>query len=345
MNSVTPLQRQLLADFARGAEIFPHQYNPLHDQILLVRLSDAAVRDASFLDERVLPQGAQGAWVSADMIAEAAAGAPAIFADRPAAYIFHAGHCGSTLVSRLLGAASDAAGLREPLPLRAFAVDRAEGGGAVLSAQMLTARLGLFEKIWARGGPSIVVKATSICTGLAAPVIARPQRRAIFLTQHPETHLAVLLAGRNAANDLRAFAQLRWRRLNAMTPLPPLADYSLGEMAALAWLTEGAAASEAALALFDFEQLLAAPAQTLSDMAAALTIDASSERIDAAVSGPILRQYSKSPDHAYDAALRDEIIAQSRSQHPGEISKGMAWLARVAAVNPVARACLDRWSA
>ena len=59
MNSA--VSQQLLADFAAGGDVFPHQYMPGPDQILLVRLPARAVREASFLDERVLPANAQGA--------------------------------------------------------------------------------------------------------------------------------------------------------------------------------------------------------------------------------------------------------------------------------------------
>ena len=52
----------LLTDLTAGGEIFPHQYLPVHDRMLLVRLPDRAVREASFLDERVLPAGVEGAW-------------------------------------------------------------------------------------------------------------------------------------------------------------------------------------------------------------------------------------------------------------------------------------------
>ncbi|WP_395075645.1 hypothetical protein, partial [Hyphococcus sp.] len=86
------------------------------------------------------------------------------------------------------------------------------------------------------------------------------------------------------------------------------------------------------------------PAQLLAEMAAALAVSVKKERIDQAVSGPILRQYSKSPDHAYDVSLRNEIIAQSQSDNGDEIRKGMSWLERIAGGSSLARACLDRWS-
>ena len=338
MNSA--VSQQLLADFAAGDDVFPHQYMTAPDQILLVRLSGHAVREASFLDERVLPANAQGAWFAAAAVERAGESLPAA----PVSYLFHAGHCGSTLASRLLGAASDAAGLREPLPLRALAFDAAEGGGALLSSEIFETRLGLFERSWARGAPGAVIKATSICTGLAAQITKRDDRRAVYLAQKPQTHLAVLLAGKNAVGDLRAFAQMRWRRLNAFMPMPPLAEYSVGELAALAWLAETAAAQEAGLVMFDFDRLLASAAETVAALAAALNVDAPQDRIDAAVSGPILRQYSKAPDHAYDAGLRAEIIAKSQIDHGAEIRKGMAWLGHMAGDSPAARACLDRWA-
>ena len=69
MNSA--VSQQLLADFAAGDDVFPHQYMTAPDQILLVRLSGHAVREASFLDERVLPANAQGAWFAAAAVERA----------------------------------------------------------------------------------------------------------------------------------------------------------------------------------------------------------------------------------------------------------------------------------
>lgn len=337
MNSA--LATQLLSALASDPTVFPHQYAPVMDQVLLARIPVATLREASFLDERILTRETQGVWVRADEVAAAASALP----EPPVTYIFHSGHCGSTLVSRLLGAAGDAAALREPLPLRAFAFDLSEGGGAMLSVEKARERLALFEKLWARGLSSAVVKATSICTGLAANLLP-PEPKAVYISQRPETHLAVLLAGRNAVNDLRAFAQMRWRRLSRHIKLPPLAGFSPGELAALGWLAEADAAARAKLATFDFDRLLRAPEDTLGAVASALGVSAPPEKISAAIASPIMKRYSKAPEHDYDAALRDQVIARARYDHGPEIKKGMDWLDQLGAREASVKAILDRWA-
>lgn len=335
----TNLANQFLSALGGDPGVFPHQYALVMDQMLLVRLPVEILREASFLDERIMTRETQGIWVPADQVAAAAAALPA----PPVSYIFHSGHCGSTLVSRLLGAAGEAIALREPLPLRAFAFDAAEGGGAMLAPDTARARLSLLEKLWARGASAAVVKATSICTGLAADLLP-PDRKSIYVSQCPEVHLAVLLAGRNAVNDLRAFAQMRWRRLNARVPLEPLAGFSSGELAALGWLAEMEAAARADLPVFDFDAVLRAPEETLSAVAAALGIAAPADRIAAATASPIMKRYSKAPEHDYDAALRSEVIAKARLDHGAEIQKGFDWLNRLGAREATVKTVLDRWA-
>ncbi len=44
-----------------------------------------------------------------------------------------------------------------------------------------------------------------------------------------------------------------------------------------------------------------------------------------------MRRYSKAPEHAYDAALRREVLNQARALNAAEIRRGLAWLDRAAA--------------
>ena len=72
--------------------------DPKDRLIRLIRMNDEAYRRASFLDDRVLGDAADARLCSLD---EAVAAAVRIGPDR-AGWIFHIGHVGSTLVSRLL---------------------------------------------------------------------------------------------------------------------------------------------------------------------------------------------------------------------------------------------------
>ena len=266
MNSSTT--QALLNDLA-APEIYPFELNLQRSQLLLVRLSEADQAAAAFLDQRALKPNIEGAWFDLEQVMKAAP--PPIEKTKVApAYIFHMGHCGSTLVSRLLQEASGVRSFREPLPLRALAFDAAEEEGAFLSGRRFAEIVSLLETLWLRGASAAVVKATSICTGLAGRLGARGKK--LFLYQTPETHLAALMSGENMLIDLRGFAQLRHRRLRARIDAPPLSDLSVGELAAMTWAAEAIAAHDAKddVVMMNFDDFLKTPAAQLRGAGAAL---------------------------------------------------------------------------
>src|SRR3984885_3965438 len=128
--------------------------------VSLVKLDEAAYRAASFLDQRLCSCGYPQHSCAPALLQSAAARLPA-----RAHYIFHTGHVGSTLVSRLVGAHPQLFALREPALLRALAVP---GAAAALR---FGAALGLLAAAWrpARRG---VVKATTFASELAEPILA-----------------------------------------------------------------------------------------------------------------------------------------------------------------------------
>src|SRR3546814_7025083 len=84
----------------------------LNDRVLIALLGEADYRAASFLDQRLLTDRVGREWRAWNALPDLGAAAP-----RPD-FIFHIGHVGSTLVSRLLAEVGDA------LPLRADAAAR-----------------------------------------------------------------------------------------------------------------------------------------------------------------------------------------------------------------------------
>jgi hypothetical protein len=62
-----------------------------------------------------------------------------------------------------------------------------------------------------------------------------------------------------------------------------------------------------------------------------LKIDASAQEVAAILRGPHMGRYSKAPEHAYDAALRREVLNEARALHGAEIGRGLAWLNRATA--------------
>ncbi len=90
----------------------------MRESCLVIELGETAYRAASFLDDRILGPATRGGWLPLDRVLEAARHAADL---RPLHFIFHTGHVGSTLVSRLLDETGAVLSLREPLPLRTLA--------------------------------------------------------------------------------------------------------------------------------------------------------------------------------------------------------------------------------
>lgn len=320
--------------------VFPHQLDLISDRALLVDIPLTDQSTASFLDQRALDPHTPGAWFAWPDVAEAARALPA----GAPAYILHVGHCGSTLLSRLVELAAGGRALREPLPLRTLSLEAADaiGGASLLRDIERRARLGDFERVWARG--RAVVKATSMCNGLIDELNAAAAVAFVFLK--PETYLATLLAGENAFADLKGFAQMRYRRLSAMaSEIEPLSALSPGRLAGLAWLVETAsiAASKRAMIDLDFDEFLREPVAALKDLCAHLGFPAADEQAAAALAGPVMRRYAKAPEHPYDAALRTQILGRARHIHAAEIAAGLKWIEATARGFPAGAAAIERF--
>ena len=148
---------------ATSPDAYPQNLDLARGAVLVIRLDARAYRSASFLDDRVLGPGTRGAWIAGSAVTAAARQVAGL---RPLHFIFHTGHVGSTLLSRLLDETGAVLGLREPLPLRAVADahDVLAGPESLLSAAQFDALLGMLLRLWSRGYDwtrAVVVKATS----------------------------------------------------------------------------------------------------------------------------------------------------------------------------------------
>lgn len=336
---------------AQRPEIFPHQLDLMGDRVLLVELSAAEVSAASFLDQRVLKQTTKGTWIPWQSIVD-------IFKDasegEPAGFIFHVGHCGSTLLSRLLAFADNTQSLREPLPLRTLAQDlaNADDGRSFLDGRARQERLHLLTKMWCRGARHTVIKATSVCTGLLSQLNSTaPGTKSVFIYNRPETHIATLLSGQNALLDLKGFAQLRLQRLQHICGLDiQLNQLSIGQLAALSWLSETTSTVSALekapenVTQLEFESLLQDPAGTLTHVLNHLKIPASSEIIEKAVNSSVLQTYSKAPEHKYNAQTRAAILSDSRAKFQQEIRDALAWLEKLAGQSEIIASSLQKFA-
>jgi hypothetical protein len=274
---------------------------------------------------------------------------------RPLHFIFHAGHVGSTLISRMLDEAGGVLGLREPLPLRtlAEAFDEIGASHTLADPERLRTLLRWHLALWRRGFAdtrAVVVKATSSAARLGPALLhAQAGSRALYLNLGAEPYLATLLAGENSHLDLRGHGPERMRRLERTTGAAPTPLYamSLGEIAAMTWaaerLTQARLQEEfgARVLPVDFDAFLSAPGETLRRICAHFGLTAPESLFENAAESAVLQRYSKAPEHPYTPQLRGEILAQSRARNAGEISKGLAWLEALRRAAPQAAGALS----
>lgn len=329
--SAAPSVTLAAADVAASARWYPHEFDASGDRVKLIRLSEADYNVSSFLDQRVLTPGMTPIWVPFAELAAAAANVR----PHPLHFIFHTGHVGSTLVSRLLDEVPGVLGLREPLPLRSLA-DMAEDG---TSRKIFAERLDVLVKLWSRGfdkTQTVIVKPTSFAGRAAKSFLAgAPGARAIYLNLAARSYITAVLAASNGPSDLAEFSPLRMARLEKLIGETPQAPASVGEMAAIAWLVERAAQQSlkknAHVLALDFEALLADLESGLGRIAAHFGLPASADAIAALARSPVLTRYSKSPDQlAFSPALRVQMMERASVQFRVEIDLGLALLERLA---------------
>jgi hypothetical protein len=320
---------------ARSPELFPLTLDPSTDRVTIIRLNEADYVQASFLDERVHADPTVSRRpVPWRRLQDAVAQLPV----ENASYIFHIGHVGSTLLSRLLGQHADIFSLREPAILRTFAQMNSTSGSGRWSPIEFDQRLGVALQLLSRtfqANQRAMIKATSFVSELAPNILARPSSpRAILMFVSTETYLASILGAPNSPTEARALAPSRLARLHRRIGQEHwnLSGMSLGEIVAMSWICEMSALSAAAATAgdrslwLDFDQFLDDPAASLSAVFAHLGIHAASNEIRALLAGPEMRRYAKAPEHSYDTNLRRAVLAAGRRNHAAEISRGLAWL-------------------
>lgn len=323
--------------FARDPGLFVHQRDAAADRLLLARLSRDEFAEASFLDQRLLTPEREAGWAAWADVAQAGAGLAA-----DAGFLFHIGHVGSTLISRLLGEAAGVLSLREPMLLRNLAEIGMLQGRATSPwspetyAERLEQAVSWLSRTYAPDDRAIV-KATSFVSAIAGELLGEC-RKALLLYAQPETYVATILAGENSRRELAMLTPSRIDRLHARLGAEPFRLWELPEAtrATLGWACEMLALADAQRAAgerarqLDFDAFLADPAHGLLAAAHHLDLALDPGQAEALVAGPIMRRYSKAPEHDYTPELRADLLAQTRRERGEEIAAAMAWLERTA---------------
>lgn len=322
------------SEIARDATWLAQALDPAAGVARLVAMDAAAYRAASFLDDRLLQSPVDSQLVPWPDIEAAMVGSPRT----DARWIFHIGHVGSTLVSRLLGELPGVLGVREPRLLRDLALcpDAVRGGYLAPVAALMSRTFG--------DDQIACVKATSFASEIAAQLVPAGGR-ALFLYARPENYVASILAGENSVKELHHLAPSRADRSAQRIALP--APRHAAGLAAAAWACEMTALEAAADAMGDRKLLWADFDAMLDDMAEALTKVAdhfgfASREVGAVAAGPLMQRYSKALEFDYSPALRRELIADASGHFAADIADALAMLRAGAEKSPLLARALNR---
>ncbi|HEX3431411.1 MAG TPA: hypothetical protein VHT03_11040 [Rhizomicrobium sp.] len=331
---MTPLAQALSA----SPELFPAALDPVSGAVTLWRLSREDYQRAGFLDGRI----AAGKPARQIAFSELARAVDEAKLPENCHFIFHIGHVGSTLLSRLLGRHPALFSLREPDILRTL---------TACPPDLRLRQLPVFLKLWSRNfePARAIVKTTSFVSEIAAELLSRPYNpRALAVGVSPEIYLATIFGGANAPSEARALAPSRLSRLKRRLAAEwRLEDLGKGEIVGMGWLCEALSIAEAVatanarVLVVNFEDFLNNAHRALGTAFAHLGVHQSEAEISDILDGPEMRAYSKAPEYQYNADTRRAVLADGRTRHAREIREGLLWLERVAAQNAsVGRALL-----
>lgn len=327
----------LLTELKRGPDCLLQDLDLVNRRGLLVQLNEAIYRGASFLDHRALQPDTAGAWFPLPQLLEEARD---IRPARPAHFIFHVSHCGSTLVSRLLAELPRCLPIREPLTLLSLAQQYREldNPASRLDAPGWDALFNLSVRLLSRSyrGEQVIIKATSACSNLL-PLLpdSSPGSRTLLLYADLETWLSTMLRNESVRENGRFYAAAWLKDFLTLTGQNDLrlATLTDAEQFTINWLTgmlhfehARTAAPEQVLQM-DFEDFLAAPAASLHKLGGFFGLETA--RAEELCAGPLMRAYAKNPKKPFDAARRRQELAEARTQMGAEIETGFVLAERL----------------
>ena len=331
--SSAPTTEEIAAD----ARWLAQALDPAAGIVRLVAMDREAYRAASFLDDRLmqLPVNAQLLpWPDVEAATEGVL-------RQDARWIFHVGHVGSTLVSRLLGEIPRVLAVREPRLLRDLALCPAEVRHRYCApVPKLMSRTFADNEI-------ACVKATSFASEIA-PELVPARQRALFMYATPANYIGSILAGENSVKELRMLAPSRAQRLQQ--PVSSLgAARNDAELAAIAWACEMTALEAAAdgmadrsIEWADFDQMLQNMQTELARMSEQFGFAVSAHEIEAIANSPLLARYSKALEYEYSPQLRRELIAEALAANGRAFEGALAMLRSAAEKSPLLARAMAR---
>lgn len=326
----------LPADIASNPGWLIHNFLPVLRCFVAAKVDEALYRDAAFLNNTINPRLGKMMQMELASLYPAFRDAPS--PSSPAPYIFHVGHCGSTLISRALGTSPQVLPVREPSLLMAISDSLRELANPLSwlseSEYRAVEQIGLLamERRF-RPGQLPIVKMTSTCNNLLTPVLNQnPARKALFICQALEPALAgILRSQQQPTSDLRTQAQVRlsdWSHLTGQ-PAPRLSSLRPEQIAVISWMGNVLRLQKALdeypdrILAIDFDRFLEDPVARLGEICRHFGL--AEEVQDAIGTGysAVAGNYSKDPSRDFSAGDRQAVLNKARQLFRSQISAGL----------------------
>jgi len=326
----------MLERIATSPELYLLRLDFLTLRGCLVPMTEESYKCSSFLDVRMTRPTNEEIAIDHRQLARLSRRLPR----RPLQFIFHIGHCGSTLLTRMLDEVDGYFVLREPPLLRVLADAARQLGHPDCRMRpddwmdIRNLLLALLSRTW-RAHETAVVKPQSHCNNIMKSLLDWvPQSRGILLYIDLESYLATMLRPK-PREDTREFVAVRvtdfHRELDAN--FASRSELSEAEQTALIWLIQmyefRQALSDPELGQrvmpLNFDDLLADPRSGLTKVCEFLGTPLSEAGSSAALAPRILHRYAKSPEVPLNAERRNEMLDEARHKYASEIAQGIAW--------------------
>ena len=286
--------------------------------------------------QRIFSADTQGAWFPLETLLETTVG---LTVRRTPNFIFHIGHCGSTLISRLLGELPQIFSLREPITLLALAVILRELGAADAPLnrdtwkQLLTMSLTLLSRTY-HADDKPVIKLTSAAGNLLGPVLkTHADSKALLLYVDLETYLTTMLRAEAPRENLRAYAgawhtdfqQLTGHSDIAPAPLDDNHQVVINWLAMLLTFNQVTAQHLGRILWLNFDTFLGAPTKHLQAATDFFNLQLPLSAISKLVQSPLMNRYAKDPQQIFDAHVRRRELDDARQHLEVEIRTALDW--------------------
>ncbi len=329
--------------FTQDAGLLPHLVDLPTDQVLLSHLTEEDYRKASFLDQRIMtPQ------LPRQLVPWTELSKVELLQSPKPQYIFHIGHVGSTLVSRLLGEIDTVLALREPQLLRTLCEisqirNKPDSPWSPKSYEQRFSEAVRWLSRPFHPRQRVMIKASSFVSELAPELLAE-NTKALFLYAPLDRYIPTILAGEASVQETHILAGARLKRLTRHLGEAParLWELTLVQRVAMSWMCElvtlfvaQKATDPTGILWMDFESFLDDPEERLLSAATHFNHELSSEKAADLVSGPIMSSYSKAPEHDYSPDLRHELLKEANQQYATDIGAAILWVEKIATEFPL----------